>query len=226
MTPTLYVGNRNYSSWSLRAWLPLAWSGLDFDTRDVDLDADGYGEARIPAVVAVSPSGRVPALSVGDVAVWDSLAIAEWAAERAPTAGLWPEDAMERAVARALTCEMHSGFPAIRTELPCAIRRRVVAKDLSPAARRELARIEAIFASQQARSKQRGPYLFGRRGIVDAFYLPIATRLRSYAVALSPAADRYRDTLLGDDAFLVWEKAIEAQWRGPMRIGDADTRHG
>lgn len=226
MTPVLYVGNRNYSSWSLRGWLAMAWSGLDFTTRDVELDADGYGEARIAAVAAVSPSGRVPALELDGVTLWDSLAIAEWAAERAPQAALWPDDAMERALARSLTCEMHAGFAAIRTEAPCNIRRRVGAVALSDAAQREVARIDAIFASQAERAKGRGPYLFGRRGVVDAFYLPIATRLRTYSVALSPAAGRYRDTLLGDDAFLSWEREAQAQWRGPMRHGDADTRHG
>lgn len=226
MTPVLYIGNRNYSSWSMRAWLPLAWSGLDFETRDVELDADGYGEARIAGVVAVSPSGRVPALDLGGATVWDSLAIAEWAAERAPAAGLWPDDAMERATARALSCEMHAGFAAIRNELPCNLRRRVVAKDLPEAARRELARIDAIFASQAERAAGRGPYLFGRRGIVDACYLPIATRLRSYAITLSAAATRYSETLLADEAFLRWEQAAQAQWRRPFRHGDADTRHG
>lgn len=226
MKPVLYVGNRNYSSWSLRGWLALAWSGIDFETRDVELDAQGYGEARIASVVAVSPSGRVPALDVDGATIWDSLAIGEWAAERAPAAQLWPHDATERAVARSLACEMHSGFAALRTDLPCNIRRRVVATAIAEDARRDLARIEDIFASQATRAKGRGPYLFGKRGIVDAAYLPIATRLRTYAVDLGPAAAAYRDTLLADDAFLRWERGAEAAWRGPMSRGDADTRHG
>lgn len=224
MTPVLYVGNRNYSSWSMRPWLALAWSGVDFETRDVELDADGYGEGRIAAVAAVSPSGRVPALDVDGVTIWDSLAICEWAAERAPGAPLWPQDATERAVARSLACEMHSGFAAIRDELPCNIRRRSPTPSLSDAARREVARIDAILASQAERAQGRGPYMFGRRGIVDAFYTPIATRMRSYAIPLGAAAGAYRDALLEDDAFLRWESEAQASWKAMSR-GDAETRH-
>lgn len=224
MTPVLYVGNRNYSSWSIRPWLALTWSGLDFETRDVELDAEGYGEGRIAAVAAVSPSGRVPALDVGGISIWDSLAISEWAAERAPDALLWPQDGSERAVARSLACEMHSGFMAIRNELPCNIRRRSPTPALSEAARREIARIDAIFSSQGERAKGRGPYMFGRRGIVDAFYLPMATRMRSYAITLGAAAGAYRDALLADADFLRWERAAQASWKAMSR-GDAETRH-
>lgn len=223
MRPILYVGNRNYSSWSMRPWLALTWAGIDFETRDVELDAEGYGEGRIAAVAAVSPSGRVPALDVDGATIWDSLAICEWAAERAPAAGLWPEDALERAVARSLACEMHAGFMAIRTELPCNLRRRSATPALPAAARHEIARIEEIFASQPQRAKGRGPYMFGRRGIVDAFYLPMASRLRSYAIPLEAAA-AYRDALLGDADFKCWEASADAAFR-PMRHGDAETRH-
>ncbi len=226
MKPVLYVGNRNYSSWSLRGWLPLMWSGLDFETRDVELDAEGYGEARIAQVMAASPSGRVPALHLDGATVWDSLAIGEWAAEQAPNAQLWPKDGLERAVARSLACEMHSGFAGMRTDMPCNIRRRVENVSLGEPALRDLARIDEIFASQAERAKGRGPYMYGRRGVVDAAYLPIATRLRTYSAKLSPAAAAYRDTLLGDDAFLEWERIAEETWPGPMRHGDADTRHG
>lgn len=225
MRPVLFVGNKNYSSWSIRGWLPLAWSGLDFETRLIELDRPGYGEGAIADVLAFSPSGRVPALDIGGTTIWDSLAIAEWTAERAPSAQLWPQDATERALARSLACEMHSGFSGIRSELPCNIRRRSARPTLAAGTEREIARIDAIFSSQATLSKGRGPFLFGRRGVVDAFYLPIATRMRSYSIELSDKAAAYRDALLSDEAFLRWEKEAEAEWRGPISRSDADTRH-
>src|SRR4051794_16256883 len=102
MTPILYVGNKNYSSWSLRPWLALKWSGIPFEERVVALGGEGYGKGRIPEILAVSPSGRVPALVLGDTTVWDSLAICEWAAEQAPLARLLPEDRLTRAVCRSV----------------------------------------------------------------------------------------------------------------------------
>ena len=109
----LYVGNRNYSSWSLRPWLVLTWSGLPFDETVINLDQPGYGQGQIAAVRAVSPTGKVPALTADDITIWDSLAIAEWIAEAAPAAQLWPADAKVRAIARAVTAEMHAGFSGI-----------------------------------------------------------------------------------------------------------------
>lgn len=206
--PTLYVGNRNYSSWSLRPWLVLTWAKLPFTTVDVELDAPGYGHGQIADVLAVSPSGRVPALHVGDLVIWDSLAIAEWAAERAPD--LWPRDSDARAVARAVTCEMHAGFGAVRHALPMNIRRRTTARDLPDEALAELARLDALWSSTRTRWAGAGPYLFGARSIADAFFTPVATRLRTYGVAQSPAATAYRDTLLADSGFRAWEDGVLA----------------
>lgn len=225
MRPVLFVGNKNYSSWSLRGWLTMAWSGLVFETRLIDLDRPGYGEGAIAEVLALSPSGRVPALDIGGTTIWDSLAIAEWAAERAPAARLWPDDATERALARSLACEMHSGFTGIRAELPCNIRRRSLRPRLAPATEREIARIDAILSAQAELAKGRGPFLFGTRGIVDAFFLPVATRLRSYSIGVSDQAASYIASLLGDEAFRRWENDAEAEWRGPISLSDADTRH-
>lgn len=217
MRPTLFVGNQNYSSWSLRPWLVLTWGGIDFDLRVIALGGEGYTQRRMPEVLAVSPSGTVPALSIGSDTVWDSLAIAEWAAERVPT--LWPADPIARAYARSATAEMHSGFGAIRSALPCNIRRRAEPRALSDDVRREIARIEALWATLGARFG--GPYLFGARPtIADAFFTPMATRFRTYAVTLSPDAQRYADTLLHDDAFRVWE-AAGAKETMTMPIWDA-----
>src|SRR5262245_51316301 len=114
---TLYIGNKNYSTWSLRGWLVLRWSGIPFDERLLQLGADGYGQGKIAEVLAVSPSGRVPALHTDDdgLTIWDSLAISEWAAEHTPA--LWPATPRARALARSAACEMHSGFGALRRDL-------------------------------------------------------------------------------------------------------------
>lgn len=216
MKPVLYVGNRNYSSWSLRPWLALTWSGIAFETRVIPLGGEGYGKGLTAEVLAVSPSGRVPALHAGETVVWDSLAISEWAAERAPQAHLWPVDADARAVCRAATCEMHSGFPALRSQLPCNIRRRAEPKVPSRTAgedvQRELARVEALWSQLRARFGEGGPYLFGARPtIADAFYAPVATRLRTYGVELAGAAQDYAEAILRDPAFVSWEKEAVAE---------------
>jgi glutathione S-transferase len=213
MTPILHVGNRNYSSWSLRPWLVLRWSGLAFDTRDIRLDQPGYGEQAIAEVRAVSPAGTLPALTVGDLAIWDSLAIAEWVAEQVPAGTLWPADASRRALARAVTCEMHSGFGGVRRDLSMNIHRRVrVEPSQWPEdTRRGLARLEEIFVSMRRRHAGEGPWLFGPRSIADAFFTPVATRLRTYGVALGAAAQGYCDTLLSDPDFRAWETSCTGE---------------
>jgi glutathione S-transferase len=218
MNPVLYVGNKNYSSWSLRPWLVLTWSGLPFETRVVPLGGEGYGTGRSTTVLAVSPSGRVPALHLGDTVVWDSLAISEWAAEAAPAAQLWPADAVTRAVCRSATCEMHSGFQALRGNLACNIRRRAQPRTVGEDVRRELARVEALWTELRGRFGRGGPYLFGARPtIADAFYTPVATRLRTYGFALAGEAQAYAQTLLANPAFLAWEKdAVAETWTMPQ----------
>ena len=222
MSPVLHVGNRNYSSWSLRPWLVLTWSGLAFETRAIALGGQGYGEGRMAEVRAISPSGRVPALHVGDTVIWDSLAISEWAAEKSPAAHLWPEDATERAVCRAAASEMHAGFQAIRGQLPCNIRRRAPprepARHASDDVRHEIARVEALWSGLRARYGRGGPYLFGARPtIADAFFTPVATRFRTYSVPLGAGAREYADALLAEPAFLAWEReAIAEEWTMPQ----------
>src|ERR1700733_1101501 len=172
-------------------------------------------------VLAVSPSGRVPALHLGDTTVWDSLAIAEWAAENAPAAQLWPKDPTTRAIARAATCEMHSGFHALRRELPSNIRRRAEPRIRSRTAgedvQRDLARIEALWTDLRTRFGKGGPYLFGAHPtIADAFYAPVATRLRTYGVTIGGKAKEYAEAILADAAFLSWEKeAVAETWTMP-----------
>lgn len=167
----------------------------------------------------------MPALQIGDLAIWDSLAIAEWTAEHAPQAALWPRDPAQRALARAVTCEMHSGFSVLRAALPMNIRRRCPAQNWSKDVRLDLARIEDIFTQCRNEHGKAGPYLFGERSIADAFYTPVATRLRTYGVESGRVAQDYCATLLADDAFLEWEKLAQAEWKGPFSRARIDALH-
>jgi glutathione S-transferase len=214
-TPHLYVGNRNYSSWSLRPWLCLRWAAIEFDETSIELDQPGYGEGRVAAVCAVSPSGRVPVLTVGNLPIWDSLSIAEWANENSRAGPLWPTEPLQRAQARSVSAEIHAGFFALRNALPMNIRRRCTAYGLAPDTLADISRIGTMWASARASHRANGPYLFGARCIADAFSLPIATRFRTYGVDLPGAAQSYCETLLVDPAFLEWEARVLAE---PVRV--------
>lgn len=222
MRPLLYIAHRNYSSWSLRGWLALRWAGIDFDEQVVDLDQPGYGENRVAGVLAVSASGKVPALKLGAAVVHDSLAIAEWAAEQAPGT-LYPDAALERALVRSAVCEMHSSFGAVRRDLPMNLRRRCSAYDLPADTRRDLERLDALFSALRSEHAAAGPWLFGRRTLADVFYTPVATRLRTYGVHLSAAAMDYCAQLLADADFRAWEDAVLSGPAEPFRHGTTES---
>lgn len=208
----LVIGNTNYSSWSLRGWLAARAAGLSFEEILIDLDAPDTA-ARI---AEHTPAGRVPVLVDGDATVWDSLAIAEYCAELAPAAGLWPADRVARAHARSIVAEMHSGFTALRGHLPMNIRRPVRERPLTDAAARDVERIAAIWRETRARFGSGGPYLFGRFGIVDAFYAPVASRLRTYAVPLGPVEAAYVEAIFAHPAMREWvERAYAETWIVP-----------
>jgi glutathione S-transferase len=226
MSITIFLGDPNYSSWSLRPWLVLRWSGLEFCESFVSLDQEGYGEGAIAEVRAVSPSGRVPALHDDGLVVWDSLAISEWIAEQAPQANLWPNDARKRAAARSAAAEMHSGFAALRSALPMNLRRRCPAQDWDRATRNDMTRLSELWTEQRRSHSAEGPYLFGARSIADAFFTPVATRLRTYGVALGGIADAYRDTLLADPDFRFWEDRAIARWEKPFSRAPIDAIYG
>jgi glutathione S-transferase len=218
--PTLYIGNKNYSSWSLRPWLALKWAGLAFNEEVRRLGDDPcYGVARSAHILAISPSGRVPALHVDDIVINDSLAICEWAHEQ--TKNLWPADRKARALARAAAAEMHSGFPAIRRAMSMNIRRRL---DRAPAwdddVRRDLDRLFSLWGGARQRYGAAGPWLFGVRSIADAMFAPVATRLRTYAVEAPDIARAYVETALADEAFKEWERgALAETWGMPATDG-------
>jgi glutathione S-transferase len=206
--PVLYIGNKNYSSWSMRPWLALKWGGIAFDEKIIPLGGEGYGKSQIKEVREVSPSGRVPALHVGDTAIYESLAICEWAAEQAPS--LWPKDSIARAEARAASSEMHAGFFALREAMSCNIRRRL---DAQPEWRGSVrADLEQLFELwQRLLTKHGGPFLFGERSNADAMFAPVCTRLRTYRVTAPDFAKSYCDTIFADEAFREWERAGEAE---------------
>lgn len=216
MSVTLYIGNKNYSSWSLRPWLCLKWGGIGFTEKVIELSQPGYGEGKIAEIAAVSPSGRVPALHVDGVAVWDSLAIAEWAHENSKAGPLWPADWKARAQARSAAAEMHSGFAAIRRDLSMNIHRRSKVGNWPQDTRDAIDRVEALWTEMRTRYRAQGPWLAGSRSIADAFFTPLATRFRSYGVELAGVTAQYAETLLADAAFKEWEAAsIPNSWDRP-----------
>lgn len=207
--PILYIGNKNYSSWSMRPWLTLKWGGIGFEERVIPLGGEGYGKSKIADVLAVSPSGRVPALHVDGVVIHDSLAICEWAAEQAPS--LWPVEASARALARSAAAEMHSSFAALRNDLSMNVRRRKPAKLVSDDARADIDRLFNLWTNLRETHGGGGSYLFGARSVADAMYAPVATRLRSYAIAMPSVAQAYCDAVFADDAFQQWEAGALAE---------------
>ncbi len=186
------LGNKNYSSWSLRGWLVLAACGIDFDEEVIPLDRPET-KARLRAV---SPTARVPTLRHGELVIPDSLAIAEYLAERFPEARLWPEDPVARAKARAVTCEMHSGFAALRGELPMAIHDSHPGKSFSAETAADIERIIEIWTLCREEHQSAGEFLFGGFTIADAFYAPVVTRFRTYGIALPEVAENYVAAML------------------------------
>lgn len=208
----LHIGNRNYSSWSLRGWLACKLAGIDFEARVIPLDQDGTAAA----IAAVSPNRRVPCLEHGGVRVWDSLAIGEYLNELRPDAAMWPEQPAARAMARSLAAEMHSGFTGLRNRCPMDIRGAVgpIAPPAEVAA--DLARLEEAWTAARKAFGAAGPYLFGRWTLADAAFAPVASRCRTYGLPLSPSATAYVDAVLAHPHLAEWMKAARAEtWRIP-----------
>jgi glutathione S-transferase len=203
MTLTLVIGNKNYSSWSMRPWLALKACNIAFDEVVIPLYTGAADKQRI---LGFSQSGKVPALVDGDVTVWDSLAIIEYAAERFPEARLWPEDRASRAHARSISAEMHSGFMALRNECGMNLHRPVKAKALSDDAKANIKRIQDIWTECRERYGKIGPYLFGEFTGADAMYAPVVHRFLSYAIEVTPEARGYMDTTRGLPAFQQWTR--------------------
>jgi glutathione S-transferase len=204
MALKLVIGNKNYSSWSMRPWLALRANDIAFDEIFIPLYTDEADKRRI---LDFSHSGKVPALIDGAVTIWDSLSIIEYVAERFPEARLWPEDRASRAHARSISAEMHSGFMALRSECGMNLHRPIRAIALSADARANVARIQEIWIECRERYGKLGPFLFGRFGAADAMFAPVVHRLRTYAIAVEPAAQAYMETMMALPAFQEWTRA-------------------
>ncbi len=205
---TIVLGNKAYSSWSLRAWLMLKRTGAAFEEVVVPLDRP----TSKAAILRHSPSGRVPVLKADGLAVWDTMAIAEYLNERFPAAGLWPADTAARACARSVAAEMHAGFAALRTRLPMDLKRGP-GRAASPggALGEDIARILAIWSDCRARFGAGGDFLFGAFGAADAFFAPVATRFLSYGIRLQGPAAAYRDALMAWPDLREWIAAAKAE---------------
>ena len=206
----IVIGTRKWSTWSLRPWLALKRTGAAFTETLVTLREVGVSEE----IAKYSPSGRVPVLKDGDLLIWDSLAICEYLAEKFPAAKLWPDDAAARALGRAAAAEMHSGFPSLRGECPMDLTLRTQI-DLSEATAADVRRIVALWSELRGRFAADGPFLLGAWSIADAFYAPVATRLRTYGIKPSDYGDQgpagaYCETILQTPEFLEWERAAKA----------------
>lgn len=198
---TLTISSKNYSSWSLRGWLLCRMAGLDFEERPIDLDLGARQE-----LLLLSPSVLVPRLSHDGVEVWDTLAIAEYLNEVFPQAGLWPAGQADRAFARAIAGEMHSGFYNMRSALPMNLKARHARFKVFSGARPDLERVRMVWAECLDRSG--GPWLFGAAPCVaDAMYAPVCTRLRTYSVEVSPVAQAYCETVFSWDLMQEWTAA-------------------
>ena len=202
---TLVVGSKHLSSWSLRPYLALAHTGQPFGEVVIALDQADTTEN----ILKHSPSGKVPVLLHGGAAIWDSLAICEYLAETFPAARLWPEAPEARAWGRCLTAEMHSGFSALRSNMPMNLRERLPGVGRAPGVAEDIARITALWTQSRARFGAGGPFLLGAFSIADAFYAPVVTRFVTYGVELDAGCAAYRDAVLALPAMKAWTQAAQ-----------------
>ena len=207
MKPKLIIGNKNYSSWSLRAWFLLREADIDFDEHRIALDVEDTARQ----IAEFSPAGKVPVLLLDDAAVWDSLAIAETVAEHWPEKNLWPRDSATRAHARSISAEMHSGFGELRSRMPMncrAMGRRVALPDELT---RDIDRVFDIWSHCHRRHGDKDSWLFGEFSIADAMYAPVVLRLRTYGINLPESARHFANRVLQSDAMQEWLLACETE---------------
>ncbi|WP_285423105.1 MULTISPECIES: glutathione S-transferase family protein [unclassified Pseudomonas] len=203
MSLHLIIGDKRYSSWSLRPWLVLEMIGQPFTDQVIRLNQADTSRL----IREHSPTGKVPALKCEHGTIVDSLAICEYLAERFPDAALWPVDVAARAQARSACAQMHSGFVALRSNLPMDLRRDEALEVIPVEAQADIDRMVELWSECRAASRDGGPFLFGKPGIVDAFFAPVAVRLRTYHVDLPDAASAYVETIYQWPAFKRWQQA-------------------
>jgi len=205
MALTLYVGSKRYSSWSLRPYLALAHSGASFETKTILLDRPTTREE----ITKVNPAGKVPVLEHDGLVIWDSLAICEYAHELVPQAKLWPEDRAQRARARAISAEMHSGFAPLRQHMPMDVGADKAGKGHVPEALADARRIQEIW--REALAASGGPFLFGAFTIADAMFAPVTTRFTTYGVDLDATCRAYVEAVAALPAMRAWREDAERE---------------
>jgi glutathione S-transferase len=207
MSLHLVIGNKNYSSWSLRPWIAMKAAGIPFEETVISLDAPDF-KVR---VAKVSGTGKVPVLIDGEVQVWESLAILEYLAEKFPRALLWPTGAGARAHARAVASEMHAGFLPLRRHLPMNFCRPVKPRALDDEVAANVMRIDAMWSACRARYGAAGPFLFGAFGAADAMYAPVVSRFRTYAIQVGTVSRAYMEAVMALPAWAEWRTAARRE---------------
>ncbi len=219
----LIIGNKNYSSWSLRGWLAAKQSGLSFEEITVNISGEDWEEAKREWGDIQPSSGKVPILWDGDVVIWDSLAIIEYLADKVGRDRFWPKDDAARGMARSMVAEMHSSYLPLRREMPMNVRRRFEGLEISDEARINIVRILTLWAEARARFGGGGPFLFGTFSAADIIYAPIVSRFLSYGVGVPGFAQAYMQAVWEHEWMQAWIKAAEdeewviEQWEQPQR---------
>lgn len=210
---SLIIGNKNYSSWSMRPWVMLKAADIPFEETVIALDTANTRQE----ILRHSPSGKVPVLKDGDLNVWDSLAIGEYLNEKHPEAGLWPDDPIARSRARSVSAEMHSGFGALRQNMPMNCRSSFPGQGRGQGVQEDINRITAIWRNHRRRvtDPEAGPYLFGRFTIADAMFAPVVSRFRTYGVELTDEAAAYAEAVWEHPAVKAW---VDDAKKEPMVI--------
>ncbi len=210
--PLLIIGNKNYSSWSLRPWLALSEGGIAFDEKVLNM----YDPNWPSHVAAHSPTAKVPVLKDGETTVWESLAILEYIAERWPDSKLWPDGLAARTRARVVATEMHAGFAPLRQNMPMDVRTNRAGQGRTPEVAKDIARICQVWTECRNQFSDGGPFLFGRFSNADAMYAPVVWRLIGYGVELEPVPAAYCAAMLALPGMKAWAAAAKAEpWKSP-----------
>jgi len=209
----LIIGNKNYSSWSLRGWLAAKQSGLHFEEITVPILGEHWDKRKEEMDDVQPSSGKVPILWDGDTVIWDSLAIMEYLADKVGRDRFWPKNDAARGMARAMVAEMHSSYAALRAELPMNVRLRIRLEGVSDQARADIVRILQLWAEARARHGSSGPFLFGTFGAADIFYAPVVSRFQTYGIGVPGFAQSYMQAIWEHTWMEQWiEAAQEEQW--------------
>ncbi|GGD61459.1 glutathione S-transferase family protein [Croceicoccus mobilis] len=214
----LIIGNKNYSSWSLRGWLAAKQSGLSFEEITVNISGEDWEEAKKSWGDVQPSSGKVPVLWDDEVVIWDSLAILEYLDDKVREEGggkagsrFWPKDPVARGLCRSMVAEMHSSYAALRSEMPMNVRRRMEGHALSDAAKTDIVRVLTLWAEARARFGAGGPFLFGSYSAADIFYAPVVSRFMTYGVGVPKFAETYMEAVWEHDWMQEWITAAEEE---------------